>query len=265
MNEIKVFENSQFGEIRTTVIDGEPWFVAADVCRVLEIGNPTMAILRLEEDEKALISIEGLSRGNDTGNIINEPGLYALVLGSRKPEARVFKRWITHDVIPAIRCHGGYMTPEKVEEALLNPDTLIQLATTLKQEREARQLAEVQKQALAEKVTADAPKVLFADSVTASKNSILIGELAKLMRQNGFDIGEKRLFDRLRRDGYLCSSRGERWNMPTQRALDMGLFELKKSVISNPDGSVRTTRTTKVTGKGQIYFINKYIGAEKAV
>lgn len=260
MNEIKIFENEHFGQVRTIVKDGEPWFVAADVCRVLEI-EPT-ATRRLDDDEKAALrltqtSSNGVEQGRDV-TIVNEPGLYSLVIGSRKPEARAFRRWITHEVIPSIRKHGGYLTPEKVEEALLNPDTLIRLATSLKEEREARKLAESRNAQLVEKVVADAPKVLFADSVAASKQSILIGEMAKLLRQNGVEIGQNRLFQRLRHEGFLGTT-GERYNMPTQRAMEMGLFEIKEVTVTNADGSIRLTRTPKVTGKGQIYFANRFL------
>lgn len=256
MNEMQIFRNDKFGQVRTVVRDGEPWFVAADVCKALEHTNATVALERLDEDEKAKFSL-GL-RGGDTG-CVSEAGLYSLVLGSRKPEARAFKRWITHEVIPAIRRHGGYLTQEKVEEALLNPDVLIRLATDLKAEREARIEAEAQRARLSEKIEADAPKVLFADSVTASRQSILVGELAKLLRQNGADFGQNRLFERLRNEGYLHRT-GVQKNMPTQKAMDLGLFEVQERTINNPDGSVRLTRTPKITGKGQVYFINRYVG-----
>lgn len=248
MNELQIFKSPEFGEIRTVTKDGQPWFVAADVCRALEHSNVTVAIERLDEDEKAKLNL-GL-RGGDTG-CVNEAGLYALVLGSRKPEAKAFKRWITHDVIPAIRKHGGYLTPEKVEEALLNPDTIIKLATSLKEERAARLAAESQ-------IEQDKPKVLFADSVAASKSSILVGELAKLIKQNGVNMGANRLFDWMRKNKYLCS-KGDYYNVPTQRSMEMGLFEIKETVINHPDGSAHTSRTTKVTGKGQQYFINIFL------
>lgn len=255
MNEIKVFENNQFGQVRTVMQNGEPWFIAADVCGALDVQNPTDALKKLDDDEKARFNLG--FRGGET-NCVNEPGLYSLVLGSRKPEAKAFKRWITHDVIPSIRKHGGYLTPDKMEEALLNPDVLIRLATDLKAERAARIAAEEEAAQLAEKTKADAPKVLFADSVSASQQSILVGELAKLLKQNGADFGQNRLFDRLRKDGYLHRS-GAQYNMPTQRSLELGLFEIHERTINNPDGSVRLTRTSKVTGKGQVYFINRYL------
>lgn len=261
MNEMQIFRNDKFGQVRTVVRDGEPWFVAADVCKALEIGNTPQALSRLDSDEKftTIISNDSAATGKSQAAFISEAGLYSLVLGSRKPEARAFKRWITHEVIPAIRRHGGYLTQEKVEEALLNPDVLIRLATDLKAEREARIEAEAQRARLSEKIEVDAPKVLFADSVTASRQSILVGELAKLLRQNGADFGQNRLFERLRNEGYLHRT-GVQKNMPTQKAMDLGLFEVQERTINNPDGSVRLTRTPKITGKGQVYFINRYVG-----
>lgn len=258
MNSPMIFNAPVFGTLRAIMKGGEPWFVAADVCRALEIGNPSQALARLDDDEKitTLISNEGAASGKSSMAFVNEPGLYALVLGSRKPEAKAFKRWITHVVIPAIRKHGGYLTAEKVEEALLNPDVLIRLATELKDEREARR-------ALESKVAEDAPKVLFAKAVEQAENSILVGDLAKLIKQNGTDIGQKRLFSRLRAEGYL-GTRGENYNMPTQRAMEMQLFHISERTINNPDGSVRLTRTVKVTGKGQVYFINRYAGGDRA-
>ena len=250
MNDVKIFESPEFGQVRTTVIDGEPWFVAADVCRALDLGNPTRALDRLDNDERTLISIKGASNGKPV-NGVNEPGLYSLVLGSRKPEAKAFKRWITHEVIPAIRKHGAYMTKDTLEKALTSPDFGIRLLTELKAEREknAAQAAEIE---------AARPKVIFADAVATSKTCILVGALAKLIKQNGIDIGQNRLFAWLRDNGYLIKS-GENKNMPTQAAMDMKLFEVKESHFMDNNGTNKTTRTTKVTGKGQQYFINKFL------
>ena len=265
MNDVKIFENPEFGQVRTTVIGGEPWFVAADVCRALAIGNPSMALDRLDDDERTLISIEGASNGKPV-NGVNEPGLYSLVLGSRKPEAKAFKRWITHEVIPAIRKHGGYMTPEKVEEALLNPDVLIHLATELKEERNRSKalhdLAVEQDKHIArqnDKIAALEPKGIFADAVSVSKTDILIGDLAKLIKQNGNDIGQKRLFSWLRENGYLIKRKGLDWNMPTQKAMEMKLFRVKETVVTHSDGHTTISKTPKVTGKGQVYFVNKFL------
>ncbi len=229
------------------VKDGEPWFVASDVCECLGLANPTVSVNRLDYDERAKFN---LGRQGWV-NIVNEYGLYNLVLGSRKPEAKNFKRWVTHEVLPAIRKHGGYLTPDKVEEILTNPDSIIRLATQLKEERAKR--------AEAEKVIEEQrPKALFADAVSASKTLILIGALAKLIRQNGVDVGQKRLFEWLRKKGYLIKSGNDK-NMPTQRSMEQGLFEVKEGSYVDGDGVNRITRTTKVTGKGQLYFVNKFL------
>lgn len=249
MDELMVF-NYETDQIRTLTKDGEPWFVAKDVCEILELGNASQALSRLDEDEKDVISND-TPGGNQLMLIVNEMGLYSLILGSRKPEAKTFKRWITHEVIPSIRKHGGYLTPAKIEEALLDPDVIIRLATDLKNERAHRQ-------ALQTKVERDKPKTIFADAVTASSTSILVGDLAKIIKQNGIDIGPHRLFEYLREEGYLIKG-GNSKNMPTQRSMEMGLFEVKESAIANPDGSIRVTKTTKVTGKGQVYFVNHFM------
>ena len=183
--------------------------------------------------------------------IINESGLYNGILRSDKPEAKPFRKWVTSEVLPTIRRHGMYATPDTVEKMLADPDTTIKLLETIKQERAARM-------ALEAKAEADKPKVLFADAVSASHTSILVGDLAKLLRQNGVEIGQNRLFSFLREKGYLCSQ-GERYNLPTQRSMDRGWFQVKETTINQPNGSVRITRTVKVTGKGQQYFINLFL------
>lgn len=202
-------------------------------------------------------------------NYIPEGDVYRLIIRSNLPSAERFERWVFDEVLPSIRKHGGYLTEEKIEEALLNPDILIRLATDLKNECEARRLAEEEKAQieeekvwLEEKVKQDKPKVLFADSVSASEDTILIGDLAKFLRQNGIDIGQNRLFERLRNEGFLHRT-GTRWNTPTQKAMDMGLFEVQERVIQKPDGSPILSQTTKVTGKGQLYFINRYLRQEE--
>lgn len=249
MNQLQIF-NYQTKEVRTVIKNGEPWFVAKDVCEVLELGNPSQALTRLDEDERNTIILnEGI--GNPEKSIVSESGLYSLILGSRKPEAKQFKRWITHEVIPSIRKHGTYMTPDFVESALNNPDTMITFLQKYKEEQQKRIEAEKQ-------IEAQKPKVIFADAVSISKTSILIGDLAKLIKQNGYDIGQKRLFKWLRDNGYLMQY-GESYNMPTQKSMQLGLFEVKEGTVINPDDSIRITKTTKVTGKGQIYFINKFI------
>ena len=252
MNDLQIFENKDFGKVRTVTLNGAPCFVAADVCRALDIGNPTDALRRLDDDEKALVSIEGISNGNNKVNIVNESGLYSLVLGSRKPEAKQFKRWITHEVIPTIRKTGGYVNNDDlfVNTYLPNADdtTKALFRSTLETIRAQNAKLEEYK-----------PKAIFADAVSASKSSILVGELAKILQQNGVAIGQNRLFAWLRNNGYLCCY-GERYNMPTQRSMEMSLFEIKETTINNPDGSIRVSRTVKVTGKGQQYFINKFLG-----
>ena len=247
MNEVQIFQSPEFGEVRTVTIDHEPWFVAADVCKVLEINRTQTR--RVDDDDKGvrLIHTPG---GDQNFTIVSEAGLYSLVLASRKPEARRFRRWIVHEVIPAIRRHGMYAT----EDLLSDPDLAIRAFTALKEEREKRR-------ALEEENARMRPKEIFADAVSASQTSILIGDLAKLISQNGIQIGQKRLFEWMRSNGYLMSV-GTSRNMPTQRSMGLGLLEVKESNIQNPDGSIRITRTTKVTGKGQLYFINRFLGKE---
>lgn len=256
MGELKIFENSEFGSVRAIEMNAEPWFVGKDVAERLGYENPQKAIRdHVDEEDKKMgernvtPSVKDSLGREQYPVFINESGLYSLVLSSKLPSAKAFKRWITSEVIPTIRKNGAYMTAEKLEEALLNPDTLIKLATDLKQEREQRIAAEAQ-------IKEDKPKVIFADAVAASQTSILVGDLAKLLKQNGINMGQNRLFAYLRDNGYLMKH-GSRKNMPTQRSMDMGLFEVKESSINNPDGSIRITKTTKITGKGQVYFINK--------
>ena len=244
MNELQIFENPEFGRVRTTVIDGEPWFVAADVCHALDIGNPSDALNRLDDDERTLVSIEGASNGKPV-NGVNEPGLYSLVLGSRKPEAKAFKRWITHEVLPEIRKTGGYHIPQSPEEQMAQG---LLAAQKLLAEKDKR-IEEMR------------PKEIFADAVSVSKTDILIGDLAKLIKQNGHDIGQKRLFSWLREKGYLIKRKGLDWNMPTQRAMEMKLFRVKETVVTHADGHTTVSKTTKVTGKGQVYFVNKFLAA----
>lgn len=264
MNDMQVFTNNMFGQVRVIQREGEPWFVAADVCKALEID--TTATRRLDDDEKAALrltqtSSNGVKQDREV-TIVNEPGLYTLVLGSRKPEARLFKRWITHEVIPAIRKTGGYIAGEKsMTDEELMAKALLMAQNKIQQRDERIKVLEHSNTALEAKVEADAPKVLFADSVAASSQSILIGELAKILRQNGIEIGQNRLFERLRKEGYL-GTHGEYYNIPTQRAMDLKLFEIKKRAINSPDGRNIVSTTVKVTGKGQQYFVNRYLGQQ---
>lgn len=249
--DLQIFTNSEFGSVRTLIRNNEPFFVASDICKSLSIGNSSDALSRLDDDEKGVASID-TPGGEQVMAIVSESGLYSLVLGSRKPEAKSFKRWITHEVIPSIRKHGAYMTPDTIDNIINNPDFGIKLLNALKEEREKTRL-------LSAKIEADKPKTIFADAVSTSHTSILIGDLAKLIRQNGYEIGQNRLFDWMRLNGYLIKNGSSR-NMPTQRYVEQGLFEIKESTVQNPDGSVRITKTPKVTGKGQVYFVNLFIG-----
>lgn len=252
MDELQIFENEEFGKVRTVVKDNEPWFVGKDVADILGYKDTVNALkAHVDEEDKTGWQITTPSRGTQTATIINESGVYALVFGSKLPKAKAFKRWVTSEILPAIRKHGGYLTPDKVEEILTDPDTIIQIATQLKEERAKREAAE-------KVIEEQRPKALFADAVSASKTSILIGALAKLIRQNGVDVGQKRLFEWLRKKGYLIKSGNDK-NMPTQRSMEQGLFEVKEGSYVDGDGVNRITRTTKVTGKGQRYFVNKFL------
>lgn len=248
MNEVRRFSSLEFGQIRTMVIEGQPWFVGKDVARALGYKNISDALNKhVFDEDKGVAKCDTLG-GNQIMTIVSESGMYSLIFGSKLERAKSFKHWVTSKVLPDIRKTGMYATDELIN----NPDLLIQVATQLKEERQARQGLEHINQA-------NQPKVLFADSVASSKQTILIGDLAKLIKQNGYDIGQNRLFEWLRSNGYLISRNGESYNMPTQRAMDLELFEVKERTHLNPDGSVRLTKTTKVTGKGQVYFINKFL------
>lgn len=252
MNDIQIFKNNEFGEIRAVEINGEGWLVGKDIAEILQYKETHKAISRhVDEDDRMKYPVtDNLGRMQDTW-VINESGFYSLVLSSEMKEARKFKRWVTKEILPSIRKHGAYMTPKVIEETLTNPDFIIRLATKLKEEQEAR--LEAQKQIEQQK-----PKVLFADAVTASKTSILVGELAKLLKQNGVNMGQNRLFQWLRDNGYLIKRRGTDYNMPTQYSMELGLFEVKETSITHSDGHISVSKTPKVTGKGQLYFINKF-------
>lgn len=245
MNELKIFKNNQFGNVRIVMKDQEPWFVAKDVCECLAISKHRDAISRLDDDERGSLKVDTLG-GKQEMATVNEYGLYSLVLSSRKKEAKEFKRWITHDVIPQIRKTGQYVAD--IPRTL--PDALRAYANEVEEHNKAKALIEEQK-----------PKVLFADSVAASHTSILVGDLAKLLHQNGVkDMGQKRLFNWLRENSYLIKRKGSDYNSPTQKAMEMGLFQIKETVVSHADGHTSVNKTTKVTGKGQQYFINKFLG-----
>ena len=227
----------------------EPLFCLADVCRVLDL-IPSKVAQRLDKDVLSKYPLE-TAGGIQQTNFVDEDGLYDVILDSRKPEAKKFRKWVTSEVLPSIRKHGIYMTNETLEKALTSPDFLIRLATNLKEEKQKRIEAE-------QKIQKDAPKVLFADAVSTSQRSCLVAELAKILQQNGVNIGQNRLFVWMRENGYLCS-KGQYYNQPTQKAMELGLFELKQTSITKPDGVVLVTTTTKVTGKGQIYFVEKFL------
>ena len=248
MNNLKIFENAEFGQIRTAEVDGEPWFVGKDVAEALGYAEPRSAVSKkVEEVDRGVAEMETPS-GKQNMTIINESGLYALIFGSKLESAKRFKHWVTSEVLPAIRKHGAYA----VDELLNNPEMAIKAFTALKEEREKNKRLQTD-------VDRMKPKEIFADAVSASKTSILIGDLAKILKQNGINTGQNRLFETLRNDGYLIKQKGSNWNMPTQRAMEMGLFEIKESTHIDGNGCNVTTKTTKVTGKGQQYFINRYL------
>lgn len=250
-NALQVFENQEFGKVRTVVEQEQVLFCASDVAKALGYSRPADAVTAHCRGSVKRRLIDNLGRGQET-KFIPEGDVYRLIIRSKLPTAEKFERWVFDEVLPSIRKHGGYLTPEKIEDVLLNPDTIIKLATELKEERAKRMAHEKQ-------IEQDKPKVLFADSVSVSHTSILIGELAKLLQQNGVPMGQNRLFQWLRENGYLIRRKGTDYNMPTQRAMEMGLFEVKETVVSHSDGHTSISKTPKVTGKGQIYFINKFL------
>ena len=250
MNDMKIFENSEFGAVRVVDVNGEPWFVARDVASALGYVDTTQAIRMHCEKAKDFRGVEMTATATPM-KIIPEEDVYALIFGSRLESAKQFRRWICDEVLPAIRKHGGYLTPAKLEEALTDPDTIIRLATNLKAEREKRQALEAQ-------AAADRPKVVFAESIEVAKTSILVGEMAKLIKQaTGCDMGQNRFFEWLRANGYLHKG-GSTRNMPTQRCIDAGWMEIKEGTRIGSSGECHITRTPKVTGKGQIYFVNLF-------
>jgi len=243
VNSMQVFKNDQFGTIRAMRgEDGEPMFIAGDVAKILGYGDATHMTRRLEDDEKGLRSVE-TPGGTQMANVITEPGLYSAILGSRVPEAKAFKRWVTHEVLPALRRDGGYMVArdETPEQTMARAVLLAQQTI----DRQKNRISELE------------PKALFADAVAASDGTCLVGELAKMLRQNGVDVGQNRLFAMLREDGYLGNV-GQNRNVPTQKAMDLGLFRIKETAVTHSDGHVTINRTPKVTGKGQIYFVKRY-------
>ena len=251
--ELQVFNSAEFGSVRTATVNGEVMFVGKDVADILGYQNGSRDINRhVDEEDRHKVMIFDGNQDKET-IIINESGLYSLILSSKLKSAKRFKHWVTSEVLPSIRKHGVYA----VDDLLNNPDMAIKAFTALKEEREKnRQLLEDNQRMK--------PKEIFADAVSASHTSILIGDLAKILKQNGIQTGQRRLFEWMREHGYLIKRNGADRNMPTQKAMEQGLFEVKESTVNNPDGSVRINRTTKVTGRGQQYFINKLLAEEKS-
>jgi anti-repressor protein len=258
MNDLQIFKNPEFGEIRTfTEQDGSITFCGTDVATALGYTNPTKAIRdHCKEDGVTIRSVIDSMGRTQQAKFISEGNLYRLIVGSHLPDAEKFESWIFDEVIPTIRKTGGYVNNDEVFIRTYLPfadeQTKAMFRATLETIRN-----------LNAKIEADKPKVLFANAVETSKSSILIGDLAKLIRQNGYNIGQNRLFEWLRNNSYLIKN-GERRNMPTQRSMELGLFEIKERTINNPDGSIRITKTVKVTGKGQEYFINKFLAEKSA-
>lgn len=249
--EIQIFNDDKFGQLRTVVIDNEPWFVGKDVATALGYAD-AFGALKKHVDNEDKQNCQNNSFESPRGmTVINESGLYSLVLSSKLPTAKKFKRWVTSVVLPTIRKHGAYATPDTLDKMIASPEFGIKLLTALKEEQERNGK-------LTEELDAAQPSIVFAKAVSASDTSILVGGLAKLIKQNGIDIGQKRLFQWMRDKGYLIKAGNDK-NIPTQRSMEMGLFEVKEGSYVDGDGVNRTTRTTKVTGKGQIYFINKFM------
>lgn len=261
MADIQIFNNPQFGDIRTAGTAENPLFCLTDVCKVLDL-DPSQVARRLD-------STVFTKHPADTGfgikeiNFVNEDGLYDVILDSRKPEAKAFRKWVTSEVLPSIRKHGAYMTDATIEKVMNDPDNWIKLLQNLKEERQQRQLAENKVQLLEEVTKEQAPKVVFADAIVGSQSSCLIGELAKVISQNGYKIGQNNLFAWMRKHHYLGTA-GEYYNIPMQKYIEQWLFELKKSTHSE-NGVMKTTTTTKVTGKGQQYFVNLFLKRDNSL
>ena len=253
MNDISIFKNESFGEIRVAGTRENPMFCLADVCRVLELQvTPTKN--RLKQDGVNLIKvIDSLGREQEA-TFVNEQNLYKVIMRSDKPQAETFQDWVCGEVLPSIRKTGNYSVQQRYEIPQSFSEALMLAA------KQAKQIEAQQKQLEAkdEQIRQDAPRVLFSKAVETAKRSCLVSELAKILRQNGIDMGQNRLFDWMRKHGYLCS-KGQYYNQPTQKAMELGLFELKQTAINKPDGSVLVSTTTKVTGAGQVYFVNKFL------
>ena len=254
MNNLMIFEGH---EVEAFELKGQVLFNPYHVGECLELNGDAVrkAMSRMNEKQVLKISNSDVTNNhirklNNAGeNFLTESGVYKLVFKSRKPNAEKFTDWVTDEVLPSIRKHGMYA----VDDLINDPDLAIKAFTALKEEKIRNKMLQADNERMR-------PKEIFADAVATSQTSILIGDLAKLLKQNGVETGQKRFFEWLRENGYLIKRKGADWNMPTQKAMELGLFEVKESAVNNPDGSVRINKTTKVTGKGQQYFINKFLG-----
>ncbi len=250
MSEIKVFENLEFGKVRVSVVDGEPMFCLADVAKSLGYSNPAKAVI---DHCKGVTVLETPTQsGVQSIKYGKEGEVYRLTMKSKLPNAEKFQDWVCNEVLPSIRKHGAYMTENVLEQAISNPDFMIGLLQNLKEEQKKRIEAEA-------KIELDKPKVLFSEAVTTSKTSILIGDLAKIIKQNGVEMGQNRMFSWLRDNGYLIKRKGSDFNMPTQKSMEMKLFEIKETAITHSDGHITINKTPKVTGAGQVFFVNKLL------
>ena len=254
MNELKLFENPEFGNVRTLETDdGKVMFCGTDIAKALGYTNPQKAIRdHCKTDGVTNRSVIDSIGRQQEAKFISEGNVYRLITHSKLPNAERFEKWVFEEVLPSIRKHGAYMTADTIKKAMQSPDFIIQLATELKAEQEKNRQLE-------NKIEADKPKTIFADAVSVSHSSILIGDLAKLIRQNGYEIGQKRLFAWMRDNGYLMKS-GSSTNLPTQYSMERGWFEIKETTVTHADGHTTINKTPKVTGKGQIYFINLFLG-----
>lgn len=269
-NKLQLFNSNVFGNLTVIQLDNEPWFIGKEIADKLQYTELKGLYKLLNAEDKKLVNTRffkdtckgfeiplKISPKTRSIMLINESGLYTAMYSSRLPIAVQFRKWITSEVLPTIRKHGAYLTDILIEQTLTNPDYLIQIATKLKEERQLRYEAE-------RLVQINKPKIVFSDAVASSKSSILIGDLAKLLKQNNVDIGQRRLFEYLREKGYLMKQ-GTSRNLPTQRAMEMGLFQIKETTQNSPNDGVKIFRTTKVTGKGQIYFINHFLKQNEEV
>lgn len=270
MNHLTVF-NYESNEVRTVSIDNEPWFVGKDICEAFGDKHYRRSLTKIDDDEKGVTQID-TPGGKQNMTIVNQAGLYSLLFSMEPQKANMedslieeriaklkqFKRWVTHEVLPSIRKHGMYATQDTIEKLINDPDTMIKTLQALKAEREQRVIAE-------QLIEEQKPKVLFADSVSVAKTTILVGDLAKLLKQNGVDTGANRLFAWMREHGYLIKRKGTDYNMPTQRSMELKLFEVKETVVSHSDGHTSINKTPKITGKGQLYFINMFLNREELV